>query len=94
MVVSISTRQPYLLEILENFAKHFSCYLYTVWTMCAGTEVSQKSAFPASFDILTIFNRILWMWTSLQNDQNLTSVFLFHDIIEAFYFLTAIENGE
>ena len=59
-------------------------------------SVSRKieTAFPTSFNLSTIFKGILWMWTSLQNDQSLTSAFLFHDIIEAFYFLTAIENGE
>ena len=58
-------------------------------------SVSRKveTAFPTSFNLSTIFKGILQI-LSLQNDQNLTSVFLFHDIIEAFYFLTAIENGE
>ena len=44
--------------------------------MSTGREVSKKSAFPTSFDLLTVFKGILGMRTSLQNDQNLTSVFL------------------
>ena len=43
-----------------------------------GREVSKKSAFPTSFDLSTVFKRTLWMWTSSQNDQSLTSVFLCH----------------
>ena len=39
-----------------------------------GREVSKKSIFPTGFDLSTVFKRIL------QNDQNLTSVFIYHVI--------------
>ena len=48
--------------------------------MSTEREVSKKSAFPTSFDLSTVFKGILWMWTSFQNDQNMTSVFLCHVI--------------
>ena len=53
---------------------------YSIYSKREGREVSKKSAFPTSFNLLTIFKGILWMWTSLENDQNLTSVFLCHVI--------------
>ena len=53
--------------------------LYKVWKMSMG-GVSKKSAFATIFDLSTIFKRILWIWTSLQNDKNLMSVFLCHAI--------------
>ena len=48
--------------------------------MSTRREVSKKSAFPTSFDLPSVLKGILGMWTSLQNDQNLTSVFLCHVI--------------
>ena len=58
-------------------------------------EVSKKAAFPAILYLLTFFKVILWIWTSLQNDQDLMPDFLSsRDMIEPFHFLTAIENGK
>ena len=63
-------------------------HINIVWTMSARREVSKESAFSTS---LTVFKANLIIWTSLQNDQNLTSVFLgSRDVIEALPFLNAI----
>ena len=41
------------------------------------------------------FQDNLWIWTSLQTDQSLMSVFLCQRyLIKAFHFQTAIESGE
>ena len=54
-----------------------------VWRISKGRKVSKKSAFPTNFDFLTVFKGIVWIQTNLLNDQNLTSVFLARDMIEA-----------
>ena len=63
--------------------------------MIIGREVSKDSAISTTSDFSTVFEWILSMWTSLQNDQNLTLVFICqHDLIKAFNFQTTNENGE
>ena len=63
-----------------------------VWTMIMAKEVSKKSAFKTNIDISTVFKGILWIWTSLQDDQPLTSLFLYSRVMTgAFHFLTEIK---
>ena len=63
-----------------------------IWTMIMGREISKKSAFTTNIDLATVFKGILWKWTSLQDDQTLTSLFLYSRVmIGVFHFLTEIK---
>ena len=56
-----------------------------------------KSKKTTSFDLLTVFKGLLWIWKHLKKDPwskfDVSFSFLC-DMIEAFHFITAIENGE